>query len=154
MSVAELFDLHSNTMNKLFDKLLPSRKIKKRVRPLAVWFDGEGRQLRRRTWTVERRYRCTREPADRLTCRSTWISQLLALHQLYQRKEAEHWENLVTHDEKNPKRLWSTISGLLGHASRTQTSPNFTADDFVGRGGALVETMTFNRRVVGSSPAL
>ena len=25
---------------------------------------------------------------------------------------------------------------------------------FVGRGGALVETMTFNRRVVGSTPAL
>ena len=24
----------------------------------------------------------------------------------------------------------------------------------VGRGGALVETMTFNRRVVGSTPAL
>ena len=28
-------------------------------------------------------------------------------------------------------------------------------DEFnVGRGGALVETMTFNRRVVGSTPAL
>ena len=26
--------------------------------------------------------------------------------------------------------------------------------DIVGRGGALVETMTFNRRVVGSIPAL
>jgi len=26
--------------------------------------------------------------------------------------------------------------------------------NIVGRGGALVETMTFNRRVVGSSPAL
>ena len=27
-------------------------------------------------------------------------------------------------------------------------------DQQVGRGGALVETMTFNRRVVGSTPAL
>ena len=26
--------------------------------------------------------------------------------------------------------------------------------DMMGRGGALVETMTFNRRVVGSTPAL
>ena len=25
---------------------------------------------------------------------------------------------------------------------------------YVGRGGVLVETMTFNRRVVGSTPAL
>ena len=25
---------------------------------------------------------------------------------------------------------------------------------YVGRGGALVETMTFNRRVVGTTPAL
>ena len=27
-------------------------------------------------------------------------------------------------------------------------------DDDVGRGGSLVEAMTFNRRVVGSTPAL
>ena len=26
--------------------------------------------------------------------------------------------------------------------------------EYVGRGGALVESMTFNRRVVGSTPAL
>src|SRR6218665_2509817 len=126
MSVIELFDLYSNTMSDLLDKLLPPRKIKTRVRPLAVWFGGECRQLRRRTRALERRYRSIREPADRLT----WISQLRALHRLYRRKEAEHWENLVTRDEKNPKRLWSTILGLLGHASRTQTSPNFTVDDF------------------------
>ena len=28
------------------------------------------------------------------------------------------------------------------------------SDRFVGRGGALVEAITFNRRVVGSTPAL
>src|SRR6218665_3601557 len=49
MSVAELFDLYSNTMSELLDKLLPSCKIKTRVRPLAVWFDGECHQLRRHT---------------------------------------------------------------------------------------------------------
>jgi len=97
------------------------------VRPLAVWFDGECRHLRHRTRALERRYCSTRVPANRLT----WISQLRALHRLYREKEAVHWENLVTRDEKNPKRLWSTISGLLGHAARTQTSPNFTADDFL-----------------------
>ena len=30
----------------------------------------------------------------------------------------------------------------------------FVFDVFVGRGGALVEAITFNRRVVGSTPAL
>ena len=35
---------------------------------------------------------------------------------------------------------------------RTPMTPNHECN--VGRGGALVETMTFNRRVVGWTPAL
>jgi len=30
----------------------------------------------------------------------------------------------------NPKRLWSTISGLLGKSSSTSPSPSFSADDY------------------------
>src|SRR6218665_1812920 len=37
--------------------------------------------------------------------------------------------------------------------AETRENPN-KQWGFVGRGGALVETMTFNRRVVGSTPAL
>jgi len=38
-------------------------------------------------------------------------------------------------------------------ANMREESEDHTAEE-LGRGGALVEAMTFNRRVVGSTPAL
>src|SRR6218665_1866891 len=55
-----------------------------------------------------------------------WSGQLRALHHLYQHKEAAYWEDLVTKNSANPKRLWSTISGLLGKSSSTSPSPSFS----------------------------
>src|SRR6218665_903370 len=46
------------------------------------------------------------------------------------RKRLKNWENLVTKNSANPKRLWSTISGLLGKSSSTSPSPSFSADDY------------------------
>ena len=107
--------------------MIPLRGIKIRVRPLAVWFDRECHQLRRRTRCLERRFRRSRDPADRLV----WINQLRSLHRLYRQKEAAYWEDLVNRNSKNPKRLWSAISGLLGRSSRTSANPSFSADDFL-----------------------
>ena len=127
LSVSELFDLYSSTMTGLLDKMLPRKKIKTRIRPLAAWFDGECRQFRRRVRCLERRYRRTKDVDDR----QAWIAQLRVLHRLYRRKEAEYWENLVVRNEKNPKRLWSSISGLLGHSTRSAAPPPFSAQDFL-----------------------
>src|SRR6218665_1731713 len=43
-----------------------------------------------------------------------------------------------------------SVEGATGSVEVTTGS----VVEFVGRGGALVETMTFNQRVVGSNPAL
>src|SRR6218665_1674028 len=75
---------------------------------------------------LERRYRRSRDTIDRLA----WIGQLRALHHLYRQKEAAYWEDLVTKNSANPKRLWSTISVLLGKSSSTSPSPSFSADDY------------------------
>src|SRR6218665_3299328 len=178
------------------------------------WFDSNCHQIRRRSCCLERRFHRTRDPADKLA----WITQLRALHQLYRRKVAAYWENLVKRNEKNPKRIWTSISGLMGRSSRPPEDPSFAASDFlamfttkmenlcastadspppffastdsifdgfrpiletdlrrlliscnlksceldplppfivmVGRDGALLEAITLNRRVVGSTPAL
>src|SRR6218665_3854034 len=51
-----------------------------------------------------------------------------------------HFIDSIEGKRQSTGKIWSplmkrtrsaTISGLLGHASRTQTSPNFTADDFL-----------------------
>src|SRR6218665_2935234 len=95
-TVDELFDLYTSTMNQLIDTMLPLRELKTRCQPLAVWFDSDCHRIRRRSRCLERRFRRTRDPADKLA----WITQLRALHQLYRRKEAAHWENLVKRNEK------------------------------------------------------
>lgn len=41
LSVSDLFDLYSYTMNELLGVILPLRKVKTRCRPLALWFDSE-----------------------------------------------------------------------------------------------------------------
>ncbi len=137
-TVDELFDLYTSTMNQLIDTMLPLRELKTRCRPLAVWFDSDCQQIRRRSRCLERRFRRTRDPADKLA----WITQLRALHQLYRRKEAAYWENLVKRNEKNPKRLWTSISGLMGRSSRPPEDPSFTASDFF----AIITTKMENLR--------
>src|SRR5688572_19745873 len=63
--------------------------------------------------------------------RLLWITQLRYLHRLYHHKESAYWENLVLRNENNPRRLWSSISGLLGRPSRPLETPAFTADEFL-----------------------
>src|SRR6218665_2956117 len=137
-TVDELFDLYTSTMTQLIDTMLPLRELKTRCRPLAVWFDSDCQQIRRRSRCIEGRFRRTRDPADKLA----WITQLRALHQLYRRKEAAYWENLVKRNEKNPKQLWTSISGLMGRSSRPPEDPSFTASDFL----AMITTKTENLR--------
>src|SRR6218665_1696502 len=69
----------------------------------------------------------TKDHDDRLS----WIALLRSLHRLYHRKEAAYSENLVARNSKNPKRLWSSISGMLGKPSRPLETPSFTVSDFL-----------------------
>ena len=109
LSVAQLFDLYTSTVTNLLDAMLPRRKVWTRQRPLAVWYDADCHRLRRRTRYLERRYRRTKKPDDRLA----WINQLRSLHRLYHQKEADHWEKLVLRNEK-------TLDAC-GHRSRVSS---------------------------------
>src|SRR6218665_1729104 len=46
------------------------------------------------------------------------------------RKRLRIGKILLQRTRTNPKRLWSTISGLLGKSSSTSPSPSFPADDY------------------------
>ena len=123
----DLFDLYSSTMTHLINKILPLCKISTWQKPIAVWFDADRRQQRHRTRLAERCYCRSHDPTDRYK----WIAQLRSLHRLYNQKESNYWENLVSHNKDNPKRLWSSISGHLRRISRSPSHPTFSAEDFL-----------------------
>src|SRR6218665_433329 len=127
LTLDQLFDLYSTATTSLLDSMLPRHPVKSRIGLKSVWFDSECRQVRRRVRCAERRFRLTKDHDDRLS----WIALLRSLHWLYHRKEAVYWENLVARNYKNPKRLWSSISGMLGKPSRPLETPSFTASDFL-----------------------
>src|SRR6218665_1275054 len=127
LTLDQLFDLYSTTTTSVLDSMLPRHPVKSRIGLKSVWFDGECRQVRRRVRCAERRFRRTKNPDDRLS----WIALLRSLHRLHHRKEAAYWENLVARNSKNPKRLWSFISGMLGKPSRPLETPSFTGSDFL-----------------------
>src|SRR6218665_3003569 len=110
LTLDQLFDLYSTATTSLLDSMLPRHPVKSRIGLKSVWFDAECRKVRRRVRCAERRFRRTKDHDDRLS----WIAFLRSLHRLYHRKEAAYWENLVARNSKNPKRLWSSISGMLG----------------------------------------
>src|SRR6218665_2723727 len=127
LTLDQLIDLYSTTTTSLLDSMLPRHPVKSRIGLKSVWFDAECRQVRRRVRCAERRFRRTKDHEDRLS----WIALFRSLHRLYHRKEAAYWENLVVRNSKNPKRLWSSISGMLGKPSRPLETPSFTASDFL-----------------------
>lgn len=52
--------LHTiSTVASLLNNMFPRPQVNTRHRPLAVWFDGDGHKLRRRTRCMERRFRWT-----------------------------------------------------------------------------------------------
>ena len=81
---------------------------------------GESRKL-------ERRYRRTGADADRLA----WVKQLRATHALYKDKEKHHRREKIAEKKGNSKKLWLTMSGIMGEkpGGRCDDS-DCTADDF------------------------
>ena len=123
LSIDDLFNLYSATMTQLLNQMLPLRKVLTRHRPLAVWFDGECRRLRRRTRHYERRYRRSRNPADRCG----WVAQLRSLQCLYRQKEADHCETSF----RSIRRTLSVSGHFLGQGMHSAVPSAFSAEDFL-----------------------
>ena len=61
----ELFQTYDNTLRSITDQLAPERTVKCRLRLLCPWFDAECSAARRNCRRLERRYRRTRDLADK-----------------------------------------------------------------------------------------
>src|SRR6218665_282354 len=65
----------------------------------------------------------------------TWVQFVRNMHRKYCEKERAYWEDRIISHAKEPKRLWSTCTPLLGRRQVqpecTSGAPAFTAEDFL-----------------------
>jgi len=108
-TIDELFDIYNNELTKLLDKHAPRYNRKRKRRVLSPWFDSECRMQKRNVRRLERRYRKSRQPADRLA----WVQKLKEQSAFYRQKECAYWSDRISSNAANPKRLWRDLDELM-----------------------------------------
>src|SRR6218665_1167232 len=139
-----MFSKYEAALSRLLDTFIPVRSIRSRYCPATPWFNESCRTLRRRARRLERVFRRTRCPADRASC----VRFVRKMHSSYRTREREYWEALIFHQSKEPKRLWTTFSSLLGRGrgGRAPTNlhvhvPLFSAEIFLERFTAKISSI-------------
>jgi hypothetical protein len=128
MTTDELFSLYDATLCDIVDKFAPLRRLTSCRRLTSPWFDSDCRSIKRHVRLLERRYRRTKNPSDRLA----WISAIRDKHHAFVDKENQYWEGVVTANSGNHQKLWKSVSTLLGKPVDAGSSlPPFSATDFV-----------------------
>ena len=138
MDAGQLFDLYDSTLRSTLEEFVPIHTIKSRFQPSTPWFYDECRTIKRQVRMLERRYRRSGDPEDRLS----WIEAARSKHRTFREKENLVWESAVASNSGNPGKLWRTVTSLLGAPSHSSTvQPAFSAEDFLGFMGRKVETV-------------
>ena len=131
MSIDQLQELYDTTLSTLLEKHVkhaPRQTARRRFQPLTPWFDSECDASKRKMRALERQYHRTRNPDDRLA----WIEQTRSMHQLFKQKQNLSREAKVEDSRGNPKKLWRTLSTVLGKDKKNSTSSKeLTANDFL-----------------------
>ena len=147
MDADQLFKLYEDTLHNILDSLVPVHQVVVRHGATTPWFDAECRAIKRHARMLERRYRRTRDPDDRLA----WVNALRAKHTSFKEKENRYWEATIKSNDKKPKVLWRTVSTILGKPSnQCHSAPSFTATDFLSFANQKVDTV--RAATAGSRP--
>ena len=145
MDAASLFQLYEDTLRDQLDLLVPSHSVKSRSNLASPWFDEACRSMKRDVRRLERRYRRSREAADRLA----WVNAIREKHYFFKTKENQYWERTITEQKSDSKKLWRTVSTVLGKPSNTSSSPPFTPSEFLSFLSSKVEDI---RSATSGSP--
>ena len=138
MDASQLFDLYDSTLRSTLEEFVPIHTIKSQFQPSTPWFDDDSRTIKRQVRMLERRYRRSGDPEDRLS----WIEAARNKHRTFREKENMFWEIAVASNSGNPGKFWRTVTSLLGVPSHSSTvQPAFSAEDFLGFMGRKVETV-------------
>src|SRR5260221_12783248 len=89
-------------------------------------FDGECRAAKRTVCRLKRRYQKSCTIADR----KIWITELRILDALYQAKSLSYWNAKISANRSNPKKLWNSLSTILGRKRDTAVLGSSGSQDF------------------------
>ena len=145
MDAASLFQLYEDTLRDLLDSLVPRHSVKSRSNLASPWFDEKCRSVKRNVRRLERCYRQSREAADRLA----WVTAIREKHYFFKTKENEYWEHMITEQRSDSKKLWRTVSTVLGKPSSSFSTPPFSPSEFLSFLSSKVETI---RSATSDSP--
>ena len=126
MSIDDLAESYSSILTSLVDRFAPRIVVKKHHRPITPWFNAVCLAEKRRSRGLERVYRRTRLARDR----TLWISQLRSAQLVYQQVQHEYWQMLITNSSGNARKLWNTLSSVMGRNRGSPIQPGLTADAF------------------------
>ena len=115
----DLADSNSSILTSLVDKFAPRIVVKKHHRPITPGFKAVCR-------AEKRVYRRTR--LDRV--RTMWINQLRSAQLVYQRVH-EYWQMLILNSSGNARKLWNSLSSVMGRNRSSSVQPGLTADAFL-----------------------
>ena len=126
MSIDDLAKSYSSILSSLVDRFAPRIVVKKHHRPITPWFNAVCRAEKRRSRCLERVYRRTRLARDR----TMWVNQLRSAQLVYQRVQHEYWQMLITNSSGNARKLWNSLSSVMGRNRGSPVQPGLTADAF------------------------
>ena len=126
-SCDDMADIYQETMEKLLEKHAPLRQVRRHYRPITPWFNSECRAMKRKTRCFERRYRRSRLETDR----NSWLSQMRSGQEFYKRVQDMYWQTLVDESSGNARKLWNTMSTMMGSKRRSPVQPDLSADIFL-----------------------
>ena len=126
-SVDELADIYHSTLSTLVDRYAPCIVINKHYRPITPWFNDACRAQKRKARCLERVYRRTRSDEDR----KCWIKQLGACQEFYEQVQNIYWQTLISDSSGNARKLWNTLSSVMGKKKTSPVQDGINADVFL-----------------------
>jgi len=75
---------------------------------------------------AERRFRRTHQDADK----TSWLTQSESLRLLYEQKNRLYWRTKIDDNKGDSRKLWRTLSSVMGDTKNTSNSSGHTADEF------------------------
>ena len=133
--------MYHSILTNLADKHAPCRTIRKKYRPLTPWFNDACVAQKRRARCFERVYRRTRLPEDR----NAWLVQLRATQ-----VQDVYWQTIVSESLGNARKLWNTLSSVMGKKQQSVVQTEFSAQEFLRSFAAKVSDVRSSTS--GSAP--
>ena len=114
---------------------------------IAIWYDDESRQLRRRSRVLERRYKRSRLATDHLA----WVQHERERHRINCVKENSYWLSRISEQSGQPRKLWKVFSSIMGLDRVASASMSgLSADDLLNYFSEKIDNI---RRSTGGVPA-